>query len=1021
MYDWKGYPMKKLPFLLFFLLLAVPAQAQWQWLNPLPEGNEFYDAAFATTQNGWVVGGNGSLLRSTDGGATWSSQPSILRTTPFLGLSIAFADDQTGVIAMNNGLMLRTTDGGNDWELLPRTGMVLQKVRKAPDGSLWAVGSLGAIARSTDGGLTWDPFATGISTVVFDIDFPDALTAVAACGGGLVLRSTDGGVNWEQHSAPLGTDITSISFRDAGNGFAIQRPKYLLHSTDGGQSWSDTSFTVNELLDVQFISEQTGWLVSNSPGSVFKTTDGGQSWQFVAVEQPRRFTFYAVHARDEQNVFLLGTGGALFSTTDGGQNWTQHGDAFTRAHLNGVRAVSDSSAWIFGDGSAFYTGDRGQSWSGSDTISLPGFRSGYALSESRIIGTGSQGQLMLSTDAGASWSTQTLTTSGQIEEMDFIDANTGWLTGAHGSVARTTDAGATWTEFDPGVDTDFNGVAAISADVAYIVGNGGSVFHTSDAGQSWTQQSTPINTNLETVEFVSATEGWAGGQLALIHTTDAGATWTEVKDLVGVDVVYDINFTDAQHGYFMLSRAVARTSDGGASFYRTDYPALGLQDIDARPDGSLWLVGKFGVTQRYTPAAAIVVQPDVLDFGDVAVGKQRDLPYTVFNRGEIDLTFTNVTTVGPGFLFGNGDLSPIVPGGSREITVAFAPLDTGRAYGTATVYSNAALGIPFVDLLGNGIPPGTSAFAHAPDTLDFGSLLLGTFSSKFVHLHNRSTQPLLITREVITGGDSTMFQVTLESTYFFAADKRDSVQVTFAPVRPGNFTTTLLIESNDQVEPLYRIPVRGTALTPVIASDGLYFGYVLLDSSKTLNLVIRNEGTSPLTISSMTPGGTDAALFAFTDPGQLVIAAGDSVLLPVTFTPRTWGPKSAEIVAGSDDLANGTYVIPLTGNATTLAAGQAPFAQDVQLSQNYPNPVTGKDMQATYLVRVPAHMHVRLVLHDVLGREVLRMHDGYLSSGTHAIPLHINGLPNGSYHAVLRVTGADGRSVQRQVQTIIMN
>ena len=1011
--------MKLYAFLVLFIL-AAPLQAQWQWLNPLPEGNEFYDAAFTDTQNGWIVGGNGALLRSTDGGNTWTSQENILRTTPFLGLSIVFTDAQTGVIAMNNGLMLRTTDGGQEWNLLPRTGMVLQKLRLAPDGSIWGVGSLGAIARSTDGGETWNPFATGITTVVFDIDFPDAQTAVAVCGGGVVLRSTDAGINWQSHNAPITTDLASVSFRNSTDGFAVQRPKYLLRSTDGGQSWADTSFTVNELLDVSFVDESNGWLVSNSPGSVFKTTDGGMSWEFVAVEQPRRFTFSAVYARTAQHVFLLGTGGAVFSTSDGGATWTQHGTAFTRAHLHGVRAVSDSAAWVFGEGSAFYTSDRGSSWHGSDTISLPGFRSGYALSDDRIIGTGSQGQVMLSTDAGQSWSVQTLSTLGQIEEIDFVDAGTGWLAGAHGTVARSTDGGATWTEFDTGADHDFNSVAALSADAAYVAGNGGVIYRTTDAGATWEEQQTPVSTNLQTIEFVSATEGWAGGQLALLHTTDAGATWTAVSKLVGLDVIYDINFINPQQGFIMLSRAVARTSDGGSTFYRTDYPSLGLQDLDARPDGALWMVGRFGVTQRYTPTAAIVVQPDVIDFGDVSVGQQREESVTVYNRGEVALTFSNITAVGPGFLFANGDLSPIPPGDARVITLAFAPQDTGVAYGNATVYSNAALGVPFVDLRGRGVPPGTSALTHAPDTLDFGSLLLGSFASRFVHLHNRSTQPLLIDREVITGGDSTMFRITLESTYFFAADKRDSVQVTFAPIRPGRFVTTLLIASNDPVEPQYRIPVRGEAVTPIIASDGLDFGYVYLDSSRSLQLAVRNVGSSPLNISDWTLVGADATEFSFTNPGAMTVSAGDSVLVPVTFMPRSYGPKSAEIVVTSDDLTNGQYAIPITGNATTLASGDIARPLEVTLAQNYPNPVTSSGGYAQFTVTLPATMDVRLTLHDMLGRPLRVLHAVTLPGGTHALRADLGDLRSGAYITVLRATAADGSATQRLVRTTVL-
>jgi photosystem II stability/assembly factor-like uncharacterized protein len=1008
--------------ILFTMLLVAflphALTAQWQWHNPLPEGNEFLDATFPDAMNGWIVGGNGSLLRTTDGGQTWMSQANILRTTPFLGLSIVFLDGQTGVVSMNNGLMLRTTDAGFSWELLPRTALTLQKLRKAPDGSLWGVGSLGAIARSTDAGSHWERMTTGITTVVYDIAFPDAQTAVAVCGGGTILRSTDGGQSWTTISAPYQLDISTVEFRDARNGVALQKPKYLLRTTDGGATWTDTSFAVNELHDIRFADADHGWLVSNSAGSVFRTTDGGASWEFIEVQQPRRVTFYAAYSTDPQHALLLGNGGAMFTTSDGGATWTQHGTAFTRQHLHGVTALDDSTAWVFGDGSAFFTNDAGRSWQGSDTISLPGFRYGYALSEQRILGAGSQGQVMLSTDGGQNWATQVLSGLGQIEQIVFVDDLHGWLAGAHGTLARTTDAGTTWIELDAGVTHDFNAITAVSAQEAWVAGNEGRIFHTSDGGVTWVEQNSTVNTHLQTIFFIDAQRGWAGGQLALLKTIDGGATWTAVTGLAGIDVIYRIVFTDEDHGFFMLSRSVARTNDGGATFYRTDYPAIGQHDLDATADGHLWLVGDFGLTQRYTPAAAIAIQPDRLDFGDVAVNKQRNLTITVTNRGEIPLVFNNVATVGTGFLFVSGDLAPLQPGDSRLLTLGFAPADTGVVYGTATVFSNAALGIPFIELIGRGVPPGTSALIHSPDTLDFGELLLGTYSSRFVTLTNRGTAPLLIGQERTSGGDSTMFQVTLESTFFFAAGKVDSVQITFAPLRPGDFVSWLLVESNDQVEPSYRIPVRGSGVTPIINTDAVVeFGYVLIDSSKTEDVSIRNLGRAPLHIVSWTPGGTDAADFAFGDPGAVTIAGEDSLVLPVTFTPRSYGEKNADITIVSDDLVNGSYTLRLRGNATTLETGTLPIPTEVALRQNYPNPAASGTM-TVFTLDLPARMRASIVLFDIHGREVLRLADGEFEAGRHAITARLGTLARGSYHALLLAT--DGRTtVRRSVMTVV--
>jgi photosystem II stability/assembly factor-like uncharacterized protein len=128
----------------------------------------------------WIGTTASRVLRSSDGGRTWTVAPTPVATGPATGIfSIAFRDRQHGVVvggnyqkeaeAIDNAAF--TSDGGATWTLVKDHGLSgfrsVVAWAPGPKGSLIAIGPSGA-DWSSDDGHTWAPLeAEGFDTFGF--------------------------------------------------------------------------------------------------------------------------------------------------------------------------------------------------------------------------------------------------------------------------------------------------------------------------------------------------------------------------------------------------------------------------------------------------------------------------------------------------------------------------------------------------------------------------------------------------------------------------------------------------------------------------------------------------------------------------------------------------------------------------------------------------------------------------------------------------------------------------------------
>lgn len=169
----------------------------------------------------WDGGNPGKVLRSTDGGATFTAI-----TAPLTDTLVALATDGKGTWiggsggARNTAHLMRSTDDGLTWQSITLPGATSWYcLGSATDGKgNWIVGgNFSGCYTSSDNGATWVAVAAA-KTVNYNlrsICYATGTTWYAAAGS-YVLKSTDNGANWTASAAMVffGStfNVTAVSY-----------------------------------------------------------------------------------------------------------------------------------------------------------------------------------------------------------------------------------------------------------------------------------------------------------------------------------------------------------------------------------------------------------------------------------------------------------------------------------------------------------------------------------------------------------------------------------------------------------------------------------------------------------------------------------------------------------------------------------------------------------------------------------------------------------------------------------------
>lgn len=263
-------------------------------------------------------------------------------------MEVSFADTLTGVAVGTGGAIVRTTDGGATWSRVTSgTDHHLHGVAFATPDVVYADGDSGVVLRSSDRGLTWGAVTNAFRLTLWGSTFLDERTGIIAGNQGDAVRTTDAGVTWESLKTGSTNILYDVSFATRTSGTIVGRSGEIYHTSNRGDSWvaQDGGTGGLSLFGVTFSDSLHGYAVGEF-GTIRATSDGGATWQSQASLVID--TLLSVCARSTRCAIAVGRRGQVIYTFDGGVNWQRDSTA-TVLDLNEVTNAGWNKAVAVGE------------------------------------------------------------------------------------------------------------------------------------------------------------------------------------------------------------------------------------------------------------------------------------------------------------------------------------------------------------------------------------------------------------------------------------------------------------------------------------------------------------------------------------------------------------------------------------------------------------------------------------------------------------------------------------------------
>lgn len=243
------------------------------WTRILNSYSRFSKCYFVDAKHGWIIGDNDLVLKTTNGGRSWSlSRTGQSAIDPYTIYArdkdtlymLAAEDMDTYKFGM---FAYRSFDGGSNWS---RTSTGSTQTMRGfyqwtKDRGIIGTLTMG-VFRTQNGWTSYSTNAAGTQIRGLSV-IKDSIVVVVG-NNGSISRSTNYGANFSSITSPVSTHLTGLHFVNDSMGMASGENGVILVTRDAGQNWSRmvTQSSLN-FVAVHMISPLYAWAIVNVPNA----------------------------------------------------------------------------------------------------------------------------------------------------------------------------------------------------------------------------------------------------------------------------------------------------------------------------------------------------------------------------------------------------------------------------------------------------------------------------------------------------------------------------------------------------------------------------------------------------------------------------------------------------------------------------------------------------------------------------------------------------------------------------------